>query len=181
MILDMHTRSMSSCEQLSSLLRGLVPAPVLCALAALLLPTHVVAQAERPARPAPAPSALEAAAGDAALPAARAGGSSEEAFAGVPLPLTNVGEALLARALGGPPSGEDPGSGLSSLRDFLPFSLYRDVVELRDRVVRVRSRVFGRRGIVSLGRADEDGEVGRLRLNLQYSPDPGIRVTLVTP
>lgn len=182
MILDMGTRSAAPCQKLSALFRGAVPAPLLCVLAVLLLPAHALAQTDRPARPSPAPEppVVDAAGGAAVLSAARGGGPAIQALAAPGLATSDAGEALLARALGGPSSGEEPGPDLSSLRDFLPRGLYHDVLELRDRVVKVRSRVFGRRGIVSVGEADEEGEVGRLRLNLQYSPDPGIRVTLIT-
>lgn len=173
---------MSSCQRLSALFRGALPVPALCALAALLLPAHVLAQDDRPTRPSAtldAP-AVEAADAVAAPPTARGNETALEALAGARFESTGPGEALLLRALTGSPGDEGPGPDLSSLRDVLPRALYRDVLHLKDRMVKLRSRVFGRRGIVSLGHADEDGDLGRLRLNLQHSPDPGIRFTLVT-
>lgn len=181
MVLDMHTRAMSPCEKLPGILRALFPATVLCALAGLLLPGFARAQSDRPARPSPAPaSSAVAASSEAALSDRDPGADALGRIADARLSPKDLGQALLSRALGGPSEEAGSGPDLSSLRDFLPPGLYHDVLELRDRVVRLRSRVFGRRGIVSLGRAGEDGELGRLRLNLQHSPDPGIRVTLVT-
>ncbi len=173
---------MPSCQRLSALFRGAPRVPVLCALAALLLPAHTLAQDDRPTRPSAAldAPAVEAADAASAQPAARGNETALEALAGARLESTGPGEALLLRALTGSSGDEGPGPDLSSLRDVLPRALYRDVLHLTDRVVQLRSRVFGRRGIVSLGHADEDGDLGRLRLNLQHSPDPGIRFTLVT-
>lgn len=178
----MHTRPMSSCQRLSALFRGALPGPVLCALVAFLLPAHALAQGDRPTRPSPAPGppAMEVTDGGGALPVARGGGPALESLAGPRLASTGADEALLVRALIGSFAGEGSGPDLSSLQDVLPRALYRDVVHIKDRMVRLRSRVFGRRGIVSVGDADEDGDLGRLRLNLQHSPDPGIRFTLVT-
>lgn len=178
MVLDMHSRDMSPCEKLPGILRALFPAAMLCALAGLLLPGFARAQSDRPARPSPAPaSSAVAASTQAALSEPGPGAVALGRIAGARLSPKDLGQTLLSRALDGTSDGTASGPDLSSLRDFLPPGLYHDVLELRDRVVRARSRVFGRRGIVSLGQA---GEVGRLRLNLQHSPDPGIRFTLVT-
>lgn len=70
---------------------------------------------------------------------------------------------------------------LGSLGDFLPDPLCRDLLRLRTQVQDARRVLFGQRGIVRLGKLDAEGEKSRVRLNLQYSPDPGIRFTLVTP
>jgi len=70
---------------------------------------------------------------------------------------------------------------LGSLGDFLPDPLCRDLLRLRTQVQDARRVLFGQRGIVRLGKLDAEGEKARVRLNLQYSPDPGIRFTLVTP
>lgn len=70
---------------------------------------------------------------------------------------------------------------LGSLSDVLPAQLCRDLVRLRAQVKDARRVLFGQRGIVRIGRLDAEGEDARMRLNLQHSPDPGIRVTLVTP
>lgn len=180
---------MSPCEKLPVSLRALAPVAVLCALATLLLPDAAPAQ-DVPSSSPPTLSTVEAATelpSRAALARTATGRSAAARTSGV-RPLSggeevpaSVGEALLSRALAGPPGGGDgPGPDLDSLREFLPNALYRDVLELRDRVVRVRSRVFGREGIVSFGQVGREGDLGRIRLNLQYSPDPGIRVTLVT-
>lgn len=76
----------------------------------------------------------------------------------------------------GPAAGtsrEDP-----DLPEFLPWALRRDLRELRRRVRRARDILFGTEGIVDVGRM-EGADVGRLRLNLQYDPDPGIRFVLL--
>ncbi len=169
------------------LLRALIPATALCVLAGPLLPAPAQAQSERPA-PVGAPPAVEGAAPPAVEAPAVPGLEGAERRRAAPADPSglgspasaDVGETLLTRALEGSPGPDGPSPDLDSLRDLLPRALYHDVLRLRDRVVRARSHVFGRRGIVSLGEADDDGEVGRLRLNLQYDPDPGIRVTLVT-
>ena len=70
---------------------------------------------------------------------------------------------------------------LGSLGEVLPDQLCRDLLRLRGRVRDARRVLFGQRGIVRLGQLDTAGEKARMRLNLQYSPDPGIRFTLVTP
>lgn len=187
MVPDMRTRSVSPCEKLPAPLRALAPVTLLCALAAFLLPDAARAQ-DVPSSP-PTLAAAEPAANlssRAGLTEPPTGRSPAARSSGVRLlsgggdAPRSVGEVLLSRALAGPPDGGGPGPDLESLRDFLPDALYRDVLELKDRVIRLRSRVFGREGIVSLGRAGREGDLGRLRLNLQYSPDPGIRVTLVT-
>lgn len=179
----MRERAETPCQKLPEFLRALLPVAALCALVGLFLPRPADAQTEELTRPTPAPGppVIEAAGDGAALPPAPEGATALERMAGARISSSaDVGEVLLARALGGSSSGQGPGPDLSSLRGFLPDGLYRDVLELRDRVVRVRSQVFGRRGIVSFGEAEDDGDLGRLRLNLQYSPDPGIRFTLVT-
>lgn len=177
---------MSTRDSLPAVPRSAAPAaPVrtatLCALGALLAAVPARAQSDRPVpAPAPATPAVEDVTSRAA-DAASAQASERPASTGRLPASTDAAEVLLSRALGDPSETDGPGPDLESLRDFLPNSLFRDVVELRDRVVRVRSRLFGRRGIVSLGQADDAGELGRVRLNLQYEPDPGLRVTLVTP
>ena len=70
---------------------------------------------------------------------------------------------------------------LGSLGDVLPRELCRDLLRLRGQVREARRVLFGQRGIVRLGEMGAEGEKSRMRLNLQYSPDPGIRFTLVTP
>lgn len=173
--------AMTPCEKLPALLRATVPVGILCALVGLLLPASLHAQSHRPApsSPPPARPAVEASVAPA-LAHASPEAAPIERIVGPRFVAPGPGELLLARALEGAPGGRGTGSDLSSLRDLLPGPLYHDMVELRDRVVRVRSRVFGRRGIFSLGQAGEEDDVGRLRVNLQYSPDPGIRVTLIT-
>lgn len=177
---------MSTRDSLPAVPRSAAPGtPVrtatLCALGALLAAVPARAQSDRPV-PAPAPATPDVEDVTSRAADAASAQASERPASTVRLPAaTDAAEVLLSRALGEPSETAGPGPDLESLRDFLPNSLFRDVVELRDRVVRVRSRLFGRRGIVSLGRTDEGGELGRVRLNLQYDPDPGIRVTLVTP
>lgn len=90
----------------------------------------------------------------------------------------SVVEAVVLALATRVPSEREP--DLGSLDDFLPEPLCRDLLRLRSQVQDARKVLFGRRGIVRLG-SQPDGEGSRLRLNLQYSPDPGIRFTLVTP
>lgn len=171
---------MSPCQKLPPFLRNSLPGTLVCALVgALLAAVPARAQSVRPvsspraavvepASPPPPPSAVRSRGPSAVEPQVR-----------VPAP-SDAGELFLARAFQEPRESEGEGPDLESLRDFLPPRLYADVVELKNRVIRVRHRLFGREGIVSVGRADDGGEVGRLRLNLQYDPDPGVRVTIVT-
>lgn len=74
----------------------------------------------------------------------------------------------------------DEEADLGSLDDFLPDQLGRDLLRLRSQVQDAREVLFGRRGIVRLGSPESSGGASRLRMNLQWSPDPGIRFTLVT-
>lgn len=76
-----------------------------------------------------------------------------------------------------------PGGGSAAgehhdLPDFLPWALRRDLHDLRRRVQRARTVLFGRAGIVDMGRVG-GSDLGRLRLNLQYDPHPGVRFVLV--
>ncbi len=91
----------------------------------------------------------------------------------------DVVEALVVTLAPRKTGGDEP--DLGSLEDFLPAALCRDLLRLRAEVREARRVLFGRRGIVRLGTVESDQEASRLRLNLQYSPDPGIRFTLVTP
>lgn len=86
-------------------------------------------------------------------------------------------------ALAGPPEDApaDARQDLGGLGDVLPRELLRDLLELRARVQRYRTMLFGDRGIVRWGELEGAPEAGRLRLNLQADPHPGLRVTLVTP
>mgnify|MGYP006292587363 CR=1 FL=1 len=86
---------------------------------------------------------------------------------------SSVVEVLLQPASGGATEGED-----LDLPEFLPWPLRRDLDDLRRRVQRVRTVLFGREGIVDVGRVDGT-DLGRLRLNLQYDPRPGVRFVLV--
>lgn len=90
-----------------------------------------------------------------------------------------VVEALVVSLAPRRTAGDEP--DLGSLDDFLPAALCRDLLRLRAQVQDMRRVLFGRRGIVRLGSVESDEQTSRLRLNLQYSPDPGIRFTLVTP
>lgn len=90
-----------------------------------------------------------------------------------------VVEALVVTLAPRKTAADEP--DLGSLDDFLPAALCRDLLRLRAQVQEARRVLFGRRGIVRLGNVESDEEASRLRLNLQYSPDPGIRFTLVTP
>lgn len=85
-------------------------------------------------------------------------------------------------ALTGPPEGApaDVREDLGGLGDVLPRELLRDLLELRARVQRYRTLLFGDRGIVRWGELEGTPEASRLRLNLQADPHPGLRVTLVT-
>lgn len=78
------------------------------------------------------------------------------------------------------PRSSDDEPDLGSLGDVLPAPLCRDLLRLRSRVQSARQVLFGQRGILRLGDVGPDDERSRLRLNLQYSPDPGIRFTIVT-
>lgn len=93
-------------------------------------------------------------------------------------------EAVATRAPSPGPASHLPNaeaeSDLGSLSDVLPEPLFRDLIRLHSRVQSARRVLFGRRGIVGLGRLEPGRDHARLRLNLQYSPDPGIRFTLVT-
>lgn len=174
---------MRICEQISSLPVRQFPAALVCAVLTLLCPEAVRAQSGGPTpvteastvpprtEIAPAGTVVRNAAG--ALPT----GTS------TPVPSPDVGEALLSWALssGNAPDGRSSAGDLGDFRDVLPPALLDDIVRLRDRVVRMRSRVFGRRGIVSFGQVEGSESLGRLRVNLQYEPDPGFRVTLITP
>ena len=86
---------------------------------------------------------------------------------------SSVVEVLLRPASRGDATGED-----LDLPEFLPWPLRRDLDDLRRRVQRVRTVLFGREGIVDVGRVDGT-DLGRLRLNLQYDPRPGVRFVLV--
>lgn len=72
-------------------------------------------------------------------------------------------------------------SDLAALTGFLPGGLHRDLVRLTRGAQKVENHLFGRAGIVSVGRLDGAEEVGRVRLNLQHDPNPGLRLTLVLP
>lgn len=78
------------------------------------------------------------------------------------------------------PAGDDVREPFGSLGEFLPRELRRDLLELRARIQRYRTVLFGTRGIVRWGEMDGSEGTSRLRLNLQADPDPGFRVTLVT-
>lgn len=99
-----------------------------------------------------------------------------EAVAGAPIVL----DAVFERAAPGEPDAEDGRESLGSLGDVLPRGLCRDLLELRDRIQRFRTVLFGQRGILRWG--DVEGSEGhsRIRLNLQADPHPGLRVTLIT-
>lgn len=167
---------MSACEKLPDALRILIPAGMVCALPALVFPGPTAAQADRPA---PAPPAV---AGDVApeLSLATPPGPSVAPDAAPRASSTDADGLPLWWTSEEPSEAGGPAADIESLRGFLPSALYRDVLELRDRVVRMRTHLFGRRGIVSVGQTDESGDLGRLRVNLQYDPDPGLRVTVVT-
>lgn len=97
-----------------------------------------------------------------------------------PLEPPSVLEAVLALAGPRDAGAEDARESLGSLGDVLPRELCRDLLELRARVQRYRTVLFGDRGILRWGRLEGPGGRSRLRLNLQADPDPGFRVTLVT-
>lgn len=84
--------------------------------------------------------------------------------------------------LAGPAGADenDARESLGGLGDVLPRELCRDLVELKARIRRYRSVLFGHRGILRWGELDGSKEISRLRLNLQADPHPGVRVTLVT-
>ena len=74
------------------------------------------------------------------------------------------------------PSRED--SDLD-LPQFLPIQLREDILRAEARLQELRTLLFGQRGIIRLGEGDASGH-SRLRLNLQYDPDPGVRFVLLT-
>lgn len=78
------------------------------------------------------------------------------------------------------PVAEDARRSLGSLGDVLPRGLCRDLLELRARIRRYRTVLFGQRGILRWGEVEGGEGHGRVRLNLQADPHPGLRVTLVT-
>ena len=175
----MPNGTMSICEKFPPLIRALLPVGVFCALLGTLLAAPAEGQSARPVAasvspdmravsPRAVPEVARARSGPGPIPTARLPAAPDAA------------DVLLSRTFSEPSANRASGPDLGSLRDFLPAALFRDVVELRDRAIRVRSRLFGRRGIVSFGGAGEDGDLGRVRVNLQYDPDPGIRVTLIT-
>ena len=175
----MPNGTMSICEKFPPLIRALFPVGVLCTLLGTLLTVPAEGQSARP--PAARVSPDIRAVSPRAVPEVARARSAREAIPTARLPAApDAADVLLSRTLSEPSASRAPGPDLGSLRDFLPAALFRDVVELRDRAIRVRSRLFGRRGIVSFGGAGEGGDLGRIRVNLQYDPDPGIRVTLVT-
>lgn len=85
-------------------------------------------------------------------------------------------------ALTGPPRAApaDAREDLGGLGDVLPRELLHDLMELRARVRRYGTLLFGDRGIVRWGELEGAPAASRLRLNLQADPHPGLRVTLVT-
>lgn len=119
---------------------------------------------------APAPSVL-----DVALAWASAGPSSD---AGLRRPTSPHREDLAAPPA--PSTAEDADQSLGSLGDVLPRGLCRDLRELRARIQRYRTVLFGQRGILRWGELEGSEDQSRVRLNLQADPQPGVRVTLVT-
>lgn len=143
-----------------------------------------VALSGRPSPSAPEVPALEMDGrapdlGPAAEPPARPATEGDSPV-GTPDASRRVPESTSAVLRAPRTSDPDDETDLGSLGDVLPDPLCRDLILLQSRVQRARRVLFGRRGILRLGSVGPDDDSSRLRLNLQYSPDPGIRFTLVT-
>lgn len=95
------------------------------------------------------------------------------------------GPARLASALSafGSRTGLEPSaeSGLGWVEEVpvLPSGLHGEVRTLTRQVREIGDCLFGTDGMVSMGTVEETGQP-RLRLNLQYEPEPGLRLTLLT-
>lgn len=169
------------------------------ALAAGLLPPESLA-AQQPtsvAFPSPEVARPDAASSPASLPFSRVARPTARGTRGVvpgiPDPLSpTVLDAVLAfaapasaagEALSAPPgaTSEDPRESLGSLADVIPRALSRDLLALKARILEARAVLFGRKGIVGFGQVEGSDRQSRIRLNLQAGPDPGVRVTLLTP
>lgn len=115
---------------------------------------------------------------DAFHPAVRAGAAGTASRR--PAEPPSVLDAVLILARPSEPAPGDARDSFGTLGDVLPRELCRDLLELRARIQRYRTVLFGRRGIVRFGELDGADRLGRVRLNLQTDPEPGFRVTLVT-
>lgn len=164
---------MMPCQKLPAWLRALPLLGVVCGLLVLLWPTSTV-RAQEVDRVA----LMEAPRGIPATPAEPTPSRSLRASATSTLP---PGMAARAEGAFAGDVATDWRTELGDLDGFLPGPLRRDLVRVAERAKRVESRLFGREGIVSVGRVEGTEKVGRLRLNLLYDPDPGFQMTLVLP
>lgn len=167
----------------SPVCRGASSVALLCLLASLPLfsaargqrvPDRSLLHADPAERPAGARAARTASARIAPPVSAEVRAGAVTVVHGRSARASSVVEVLLDPAPGG---GSAAGEDLD-LPEFLPWALRRDLHDLRRRVQRVRTVLFGREGIVDMGRV-EGTDLGRLRLNLQYDPHPGLRFVLV--
>lgn len=164
---------MLPCQKLPAWLRALPLLGIVCGLLVLLWPTSTV-RAQEGDRVA----LMEAPRGTPATPAEPTPSRSLRAST-----TSTPPPRMAARAEGGfTGEASTPGAiDFGSLDGLLPRALRRDLVRVAERAKQVESRLFGREGIVSVGRVEGMEKVGRLRLNLLYDPDPGFQMTLVLP